>query len=143
MSLWQEMFDAFKTRNPYSLWRPQVLADYCRYGLLPKASGGGFELACPPAVEASIYTGSTGTNIYALARSIDKPVLVVRARQRDPGAPRDYTDFSASPTWAGVAATFAQGRDLYLPEFTHFIPMQDPELTAELVLDEVAAGGRR
>ena len=132
---WQEMFDAFKTRQPYSLWRPAVLEDYCRYGLLPKANGEGFELACPPAIEASIYTGSTGTNIYALAKTIEAPVLVLRAKAPGPG-PRDYRDFSASPTWAGVAGIFPHGRDVYLPELTHFIPMQEPELTARYILSD-------
>jgi lipase len=133
---WQEMFDAFKARSPYSLWRPQVLEDYCRYGLVPKANGEGFELACPPAIEASIYMGSTGTDIYALAKTIDLPVTVLRARQRDPNAPRDFTDFAASPTWEGVAKTFTNGRDVYLPDLTHFIPMQEPEMTARYVLGQ-------
>ncbi len=132
-SSWQEMFDAFKARHPYSLWRPRVLEDYCRYGLLPKANGEGLELACPPTIEASIYMGSTGTDVYALARAIEVPVLVVRAKQRDPNAARDFTDFSASPTWEGVAGVFPQGRDLDLPRLTHFIPMQEPELTAKIV----------
>jgi len=130
------MFDAFKARSPYSLWRPQVLEDYCRYGLLPKKNGDGFERACPPAIEASIYTGSTGTDIYALARTITVPVLVARAKQRDPTQPRDFTDFAASPTWEGVAASFANGRDLYLPALTHFIPMQEPELTAGWIAEK-------
>ena len=39
-----------------------VLEDYCRFGLLPAADGQGFVLACPPAIEASIYTGSAGAD---------------------------------------------------------------------------------
>ena len=133
---WQEMFDALKGRSSYSVWRPQVLEDYCRYGLLPKPNGDGFELACPPAVEASIYSGSTGTDIYALARTVEVPVLVVRAKQRDRNLPRDFTDFSASPTWEGCAASFPNGRDVHLPELTHFIPMQAPELSAEFICSD-------
>jgi pimeloyl-ACP methyl ester carboxylesterase len=132
---WQEMFDAFKKRNPYSLWRTEVLEDYCRYGLVPAASGQGFELACPPAIEASIYMGHAGRDIYALATRIHVPVTVLRAKPREPG-PRDLTDFAASPTWEGVAGVFAQGRDVPLPHLTHFIPMQEPELTARFIADE-------
>jgi pimeloyl-ACP methyl ester carboxylesterase len=131
---WEDMYDAFKKRAPYSLWRPKVLEDYCRYGLLLKPHGVGFELACPPEIEGSIYMGSTGTDIYALARKIDVPVTVLRAKQRDPNQPRDFTDFSASPTWEGVAKTFAHGRDVPLLQLTHFIPMQEPELTAQYIL---------
>jgi len=134
---WQEMFDAFKTRHPYSLWREAVLADYCRHGLSPAADGEGFELACPPAIEASIYTGHASSDIYALAKRVEVPVVVLRAKMRDPG-PRNLTDFAASPTWEGVARSFRNGRDVYLPQLTHFIPMQDPELAARFIADENA-----
>jgi pimeloyl-ACP methyl ester carboxylesterase len=132
---WQEMFDTFKTRHPYSLWRTEVLEDYCRHGLVPAANGQGFELACPPAIEASIYMGHAGRDIYALAARVQVPVTVLRAKPREPG-PRNLTDFAASPTWAGVARMFAKGRDVPLTHLTHFIPMQEPELTARFIADE-------
>ena len=39
-----------------------MLADYCTYGLLLAADGEGFELACPPALEASVYQNALRTN---------------------------------------------------------------------------------
>jgi pimeloyl-ACP methyl ester carboxylesterase len=134
---WDEMFDAFKDRNPYSLWRPQVLEDYCRYGLMP-APGGGFELACPPAIEASVYMASLGTDIYDAVRAIEVPVTILRAKERPPG-PRERMDFSDSPTWPQLAAQFKHGRDVYLPHLTHFIPMQEPELAARYIAQEMPA----
>jgi pimeloyl-ACP methyl ester carboxylesterase len=134
---WQEMFDAFKNRNPYSLWRPQVLEDYCRFGLQP-AQGGGFELACPPAIEASIYMGSLGTDVYELAKTIEIPVTIMRAKER-PLGPRERMDFSDSPTWPKLASLFKRGRDIYLPHLTHFIPMQEPELVARYIAEENAS----
>ncbi len=131
---WQQMFDAFKDRNPYSLWHPKVLEDYCRYGLQP-AVGGGFELACPPAVEASIYMGSLGTDIYDAVRKVTVPVTILRAKERAPG-PRDQLDFSASPTWPQLATVFQNARDVYLKDLTHFIPMQDPALVARFIAQE-------
>lgn len=132
---WEAMYDAFKDRKPYSLWQPQVLKDYCRYGVLPKAEGSGVELACPPEIEASIYKAANGNNIYDLIPAIRIPVTVMRARQREPG-PRDHTDFSASPTWDKLAGQFVQGTDVFLPELTHFIPMQDPALVARYIAAE-------
>lgn len=132
---WQQMFDAFKDRHPYSLWRRDVLADYCRHGLVPRANGEGFELACPPAIEASIYMAAAGRDIYAAVKAIDHPVAVLRAKPRPPGL-REVPDFATSPTWPELAATFKHGRDVFLPELTHFIPMQDPELTARHILAE-------
>jgi pimeloyl-ACP methyl ester carboxylesterase len=134
---WQEMFEAFKHRHPYALWRPQVLEDYCRHGLVPARDGQGMELACPPAIEASIYRGHAGRDIYALAARVSVPVVVLRARPRAPGS-RDVVDFAASPTWEGVARAFRLGRDVFLPHLTHFIPMQEPELTARFIADEHA-----
>ncbi|MEQ1868016.1 MAG: alpha/beta hydrolase [Alphaproteobacteria bacterium] len=131
---WQEMFDAFKNRNPYSLWVPRVLEDYCRYGLQP-AAGGGFELACPPAIEASIYRGSLGTDIYDAVREVTAPVTILRAKERAPG-PRERMDFSDSPTWPQLATAFQNARDIYLKEMTHFIPMQDPALVARYIAQE-------
>jgi pimeloyl-ACP methyl ester carboxylesterase len=132
---WQAMFDAFKDRLPYSLWRREVLADYCRHGLMPRADGQGYELACPPEIEASIYKAATGRDIYNLVAKIEVPVTVLRAKPRPPGA-RDHTDFAASPTWEHLAGKFKHGRDVFLPHLTHFIPMQDPALVARYLADE-------
>ncbi len=131
---WQEMLDAFKNRNPYSLWAPKVLEDYCRYGLMPAANGG-FELACPPAVEASIYMGSAGTDIYEAVRKVTAPVTILRAKEREVG-PRNQLDFSASPTWPQLATVFQNASDTYLKDLTHFIPMQDPALVARYITNK-------
>ncbi len=131
---WQEMFQRFEHREPFSRWRPEILEDYCRYGVLPAADGDGFELACPGIVEASVYFNNTQTNVHDLLHKVEVPALVLRARQRDPEH-RDVMDFSVSPTWPELASQFPDARDVYLPELTHFIPMQAPELVAGLIVD--------
>jgi pimeloyl-ACP methyl ester carboxylesterase len=128
---WEAMFEIFSHRSPYSLWRRDVLEDYCRYGVMPAAAGG-VELACPPAIEASIYLGSIGTDIYDLVRKVEQPVVILRAKERPPG-PRERMDFSDSPTWPKLAGVFKHGRDVYLPNLTHFIPMQAPDLVARFI----------
>lgn len=131
---WEQMFEHLKKRHPYSLWQPEVLADYCRYGLVPTADGSGLELACPPAIEASIYLGAPKADIYDLTAKVDVPVVVLRAKPRDPAATA-ITDFSTSPTWEKLAGCFRHGRDVPLPRLTHFIPMQDPQLVARFIAD--------
>jgi pimeloyl-ACP methyl ester carboxylesterase len=42
-------------------------------------------------------------------------------------------DLAASPTAADLASRFTHGRDVVLPEATHFIPMEVPETVAEAV----------
>lgn len=130
---WEEMFERFEQRHPYSLWRKDVLEDYCRHGLALRADGDGYELACPPVIESSIYVTSAGTDIYDMVRSIDIPVTVLRAKMRDFDKAA-VMDFAASPTWEGLAGEFAKGTDVYLPQLSHFIPMQDPELVARYIV---------
>lgn len=130
----EQMIDAFAHRAPYRHWRRAVLEDYCRFGLLPAADGQGFVLACPPAIEASIYTGSAGADILALVGKVNVPVAVLRAKPRAPG-PRDRADFSASPTWEKLAEAFPQARDVPLYHLSHFIPMEEPELVARHIRD--------
>ena len=121
-----EMFDRFANRQPFRLWRRDVLMDYCRHGLV--ADGDGFVLACPPLVEASIYMGSAGRDISDIIATLPHPTVVLRGHRK---SERDgEMDFTQSPTWPGLAAALPNGRDVYLPELTHFIPMQRPDLVA-------------
>jgi pimeloyl-ACP methyl ester carboxylesterase len=125
-----EMFERFKGRPPFSNWRPEILRDYCDYGVLPK--DGAFVLACPPAVEASIYLNSkeSGSNIYAQVAKVEQPVVVMRAgRERQPGV----FDLAASPTALYLASRFAHGCEIVLPDASHYIAMEEPEM----VVDEI------
>ena len=124
------MIAHFAGRHPYGGWDPAVLADYCNYGLLPRASGDGCELACPPRLEASAYLGSAGFDPYAAAASIACPVTVVRARNAERSG---QLDFSISPTWPGTASAFPDGADLHWPDCSHFIPMEAPARIASLI----------
>ena len=128
----QAMYDRYAERPPYSLWNPIVFKDYCDHGVVPAADGNGMVLACPPEVEASIYMGNFDADLYSLIPQIDTPVVVLRAKPRDPDS--EVMDFTASPTWPALAAQFAHGQDVYLPDLTHFIPMQDPGLVADFIL---------
>ncbi|HSG89754.1 MAG TPA: alpha/beta hydrolase [Pseudomonadales bacterium] len=134
---WEEMRDRFADRLPFSAWDPRVLEDYCRYGVAERADAAPgdkpFELACPPSVEASIYMGSASRDIHAQAATVQVPVTVLRARARS--ADRNVMDFSGSPTDPALADVFPQGRDVHLPDSSHFIPMENPALAADFILD--------
>jgi pimeloyl-ACP methyl ester carboxylesterase len=123
----EQMFERFRNRPPFARWRPEIVHDYCRFGLLPSEDG--LVLACPPAFEASIYAESTATdaNLYPVIAGIRAPVTVMRAgMERGPGP----LDLSASPTAPDLAARFANGRDILLPGRSHYIPMEDPDVVA-------------
>ena len=123
----QEMFDAFKAKEPYSRWDPRVLMDYCRYGLVP-ARGGGYVLACPPDLEAEVYAGAGSSDILPLLPCVRMPVEIIRARARRPD--ESLFDFSASPTWDRLVEQFPDAIDEQLADCSHFIPMERPRWMA-------------
>ncbi|NBC88761.1 MAG: alpha/beta hydrolase, partial [Alphaproteobacteria bacterium] len=107
---------------------PRVFEDYCRHGLLAKDSGEGYELACTPQVEASVYASSrSNAGILDAAKRIAAPTLVVRAKQTE------FTDFKSSPTWPQLASIIPQGEDLHRPDRTHFHPFEDPADAARII----------
>lgn len=126
----EQMRNRLKDHPSYAIWEPAVLEDYCEYGLLPHADGDGFDLACPPFLEASIYTGSRSIDPYPMVDQITVPVTVLRAPR---GEQQATIDFTRSPTWPGLADRFANGTDIFLPELTHFLPMQDPKRIAAYI----------
>jgi pimeloyl-ACP methyl ester carboxylesterase len=128
----EAMMGRFRGRDPYALFDPRVFEDYCRHGLRKK-DGGGFELACPPEVEASIYASSrSNSGIHEAAKRTEVPTLIVRARQTD------INDFKGSPTWPELAAIIPEGEDLHRPDRTHFHPFEDPDDAARIIAGAIA-----
>lgn len=128
----EAMMERFRTRDPYELFDSRVFEDYCRYGLLPNEDGDGYELACRPDVEASVYASSrSNAGILKTAETIDIPVLVVRAKQLD------IQDFKGSPTWPRLAEILPQGTDMHRPDRTHFHPFEDPVDAARIIRDAI------
>ncbi len=133
----EEMIERLLPKGAYALFEPRILDDYCRYGLLPDGSGR-FRLACPPEVEASVYmTSRSNGAVYDSVHRLEIPVTVLRAMT--PSAEAHRGDFSFSPTWPGLAGEFRNGRDVHLPECTHFIPMQMPDEVIRVISEEVTA----
>ncbi|OUR77196.1 hypothetical protein A9Q83_11810 [Alphaproteobacteria bacterium 46_93_T64] len=131
---WHDMVKVFEGKPPYSNWKPEVLEDYCQFGV--KDAQNGVTLACIPETEASVYMGHCSVNLISRFPEFDLPVTVLRARQPEKQK-GNRIDFSASPTWPDLAAQITNAKDVYLPELSHFIPMEDPELTAKYILEEI------
>lgn len=132
---WEDMYERYKERSPYSLWTPAVMRDYCRFAVQATETSTQMELCCNPETETSIYMGHFSRDLTTSLSKVDVPVTVMRGKvaalQRG-----DKIDFLASPTWPELATAFPQGKDVYLPELTHFIPMQDPALTARYISEK-------
>jgi pimeloyl-ACP methyl ester carboxylesterase len=130
---WQdaaEMYQRFRNRAPFDTWQDQVLRDYCDYALRAVPDESSLQLACDPLHEAAIYLNHKGNEaIHDLLPNLDLPVTVMRARH----VPGELFDFSTSPTWPELANAMPQARDIYLPHLSHFIPMEAPELVADII----------
>ena len=126
----EEMRARFADRPPYANWDPRVLADYCTYGLLLAADGEGFELACPPALEASVYQNALRTSPHEWLHYLSVPSTLIRAPTGERGG---ELDFSLSPTWTSLGPAIGAERDELWAEHSHFIPMENPARVAALL----------
>jgi len=129
---WEAFYQHLQDRHPYALWQPKALEDYCRHGLRPSTDGDGFRLACPPVMEASVYMGAVHSCLYGRLKDITAPVTILRAKGPEPGDDRRM-DFAVSPTWPDLHTEFQDAVDVSVPHLSHFIPMQDPALTAHFI----------
>lgn len=129
----EAMMERFGERDPYDIFDPRVFEDYCRYGLIRVESDAGYELACAPEVEASVYASSrSNVAIHETARSTDTPTLIVRAKQTD------LQDFKSSPTWPALASIMPNGTDMHRPDRTHFHPFEDPIDATRIIQDAIS-----
>jgi pimeloyl-ACP methyl ester carboxylesterase len=124
-----EMFDSFKGRGPFAKWEDEILRDYCTYGLL-SGDDSGYQLACPPEVEAHMYCSTTHVDARDVYESVDQVTVPVRILRCAKTVSEIGRDLLASPTAPDLATRFQQGTDIPLPENTHFIPMESPQLVA-------------
>ena len=131
----QEMFERFRERPPFSTWNPDILHDYCEYGLLP--DGDDFVLACPPEIEASIYPGWNlpEADISVEIASIEQPTTVMRSGKQ---MTKEKFDLSTSATDPLLASRIRRGQDVYLEHCSHFIPMEKPELIISALIADSA-----
>jgi len=134
----EEMAERLKPKGSFGLFDPEMLMDYCRYGLLPNEKGKGYVLACPPDIEASVYMSSRSNHdIYNAVRSLSLPVLIIRAKE--PPKDRNVMDFSSSPTGPKLVSEFRNGREIYFADKTHFLPMEIPEEITRIIDAEITS----
>jgi lipase len=132
----EEMFTLYKKRPPFNTFDQGVLSDYCKYGLTKSEGGQKFQLASPPAFEASVYQkAALFKDIYKIVESISLPITIIRAME--PESLEDQRSFMYSPTWPDLAAKLPSGKDIHLPDASHLVPMQNPKRIADLILSEI------
>lgn len=125
----EEVYERFKPRSPFNIWQDRVLRDYCAHALMPGEAPR--KLACDPLHEVTIYLHQNSKAIGDAIPKVQQPVTILRAVELSDKD--DPFDMSKSPTWPLLAQQFANARDEYHPELSHFIPMQAPDLIVETI----------
>ncbi|MGA9574064.1 MAG: alpha/beta hydrolase [Lysobacterales bacterium] len=129
-----EMYQRFHNRPPFDRWQAQILRDYCEHALREVPGENDLQLACDPLHEAAIYLSQKGNEIiHDLLPRLTLPITLLRAAPD----PENLNNYAASPTWPGLADALPNAREIYLPGMTHFIPMEDPNLVASVILEAI------
>lgn len=119
----EAMFQNFEHKPPYNTWRREILRDYCEHGTFVDAQGKR-ALKCHPEVEAEIYATSRHFDGFGYLLRCNAPMLVLFGERTDaPG-------LALAPRLAAP-----HRRVEVVPATTHFIPMEEPELTARMALE--------
>ncbi|MBE3604340.1 alpha/beta hydrolase [bacterium] len=126
----EAMFENFRAKPPCDTWRAEILRDYCEFGTF-ETHHGARSLRCSPEIEARVYETSRDFDGLGLMLKCPAPMLVLFGEKSDsPGillADR-------------VRREAARARVEVIPETSHFMPMEQPELVARKTLEFFAAG---
>ena len=119
----EAMYRNFEHKPPYNTWRKEILRDYCERGTYVEAAGKR-ALKCHPEVEAEIYATSCNFDGLGYIMRCNAPLLVLFGERTD------------APGLALAPRVAAENRRVAIvPRTTHFIPMEEPELTARMALE--------
>lgn len=121
---------AYHRRGPFARWVDAALDLYVEHGFRDGADGRR-HLACDPATEAEFYRSAPAHGAWDRLGEIDIPVTIVVGEHSDSHPP----DFAAA-----LAGRFRSPTLVPYPGASHFLPMERPEVVAELVGSVAGAG---
>lgn len=120
-------------RSPmFSRFTAAMLMAHCRATLRPKP-GGGYTLACPPAVESTIFRCHRDAETWTRLARISLPVELIGG---DPATPDNDWISGALPE---IAARLPRAHLTMVPQTAHMPMCEKPDLCAGLVLERVGA----
>jgi pimeloyl-ACP methyl ester carboxylesterase len=123
------VFQAYRGRGAFTTWSDVQLADYLAAGLRDRPDGE-VELTCPPEWEATNYTSQGHDSWGALARA-RRPVHIVRAAR---GSTCNLDEDRLAVLADRGAVTVET-----IPDTTHFLPMERPDLVRQALREAVSA----
>jgi pimeloyl-ACP methyl ester carboxylesterase len=119
-----DALQSYSGRGAFSTWPEIMLADYLSAGLQERPDGR-VELVCAPTWEAATFAAQDNDARGALAR-VHAPTTIHRAERR-----------STCQLGSG-AGLMRRNRALHIvtvPETSHFLPMERPDVVREVLLD--------
>jgi pimeloyl-ACP methyl ester carboxylesterase len=125
----EDMISYMEKRKAFSKWSKDTLRDYCTYALDEN-----FKLQCTPDNEASMYQMGieNESNIYPLIKNSkfiqDIPIHIIRASTSD-----ELNMGEASLAAPDLVKWFKKGRDMQLENAHHLFPLEEPEITIDIV----------
>jgi len=117
------MFESFHTRPPFQSWREDVLHAYIEEGTRERPDGQ-IELKCPATIEAQIFEMAPQLNGFEVLPRVGVPALVLRGANSEA--------FPASSA-AHAVQLLPHGRLETVPDTTHFLPMERPDVVERAV----------
>jgi len=120
--------EGYRGRGAFRTWSEAMLEDYVAAGFhdLPD---GTVTLACTPEWEVSNYV-SQDHDVWAAFEASRCPIRILRAERDSPGRLDEGLDHLAARSRIRVET---------VPDTTHFLPMERPELVRDAILEAVAA----
>ncbi|HEY6598279.1 MAG TPA: hypothetical protein VIZ30_03165, partial [Pseudomonadales bacterium] len=112
---------AWAHKPMFAAWQLRAFELYLQHGFRDLRDGA-VELKCRPDVEATVFANSGDLDIYAAARSVHAPTLLVRAANgRLPAQAFEHL------------ATLLPSCTLIAPPLGHLMPVESPEATVTLL----------
>jgi pimeloyl-ACP methyl ester carboxylesterase len=108
-------------RSFFAAWQPEAIELYLLDGMHERADGS-LVLKCPGAIEGAVFAGSTELDIFARARHVVTPTLLLWAERGD--FPRAVHEAIAGVMADARVETVACG---------HLVPMERPDAVVEAV----------
>lgn len=127
-NFWRDRDEArsyIKSRKLFMLWDEEMMELYLEHGFTETVDGG-FQLACSPSEEASLFMGSTARNPWPLLQEIKCPVLVLEGEKTEN---RTFVDIQRAMT------LFKYGEYREVKKAGHLIPMEQPDTVYKLMND--------
>jgi pimeloyl-ACP methyl ester carboxylesterase len=132
---WQSaeaMRETLGARGAFARFRPDLLAAHCRATLRPRDDG--FVLACPPAVESTIFRSHRLADTWQHLPMVGASVHFIGG---DPALPERGWISAVLPE---MVAQIPGARLTTVPGADHMMIFETPETCRRLVLDEIRRG---